>query len=122
MKYSKEENYLYQDRKIVPVICTPRSGPTDITFKYLDMRKFFEFKKTANSFYLRKDWARNCIDKGELHKKILEQFCKENIVVSNAKRIEADLVQFEVKAPQLHHYIGNLLLSKCSPSHQAVEL
>jgi hypothetical protein len=37
-------NYLLQPLKMQPIICTPRSGPTDITFKYLDMRKFFEFE------------------------------------------------------------------------------
>lgn len=67
-KLSTEENYLYQHVQTPPVICTPRSGPTDITFKYFDMRKFFEFEKATKAYFMRKDGTRNCIDELELNK------------------------------------------------------
>ncbi len=50
---SQSETYLFQDINITPIICTPRSGPTDITFTYLDMRKFFEFEKTSIFYYFK---------------------------------------------------------------------
>ena len=44
-KESKKENYFYQEVTTAPVIHTARSGATDLTFRYLDMKKFFKFKR-----------------------------------------------------------------------------
>ncbi len=58
---------------VAPVICTPRSGPTDITFKYLDMRKFFDFEKIVVPYYFKSGGINNCIDRPELKKKVVKR-------------------------------------------------
>lgn len=64
-KSSNEGNYLYEDIESVPVICTPSRvhETTDITFKYLDMRKFFEFSKSKTAVYFDQSGTKNCINK-----------------------------------------------------------
>lgn len=47
---------------IPPVISTPKSGATELTFKYLDMRQFFEFQQKTFSLFFRMSKLSECID------------------------------------------------------------
>ena len=72
---------MFQDVKTSPIICTPRSGPTDITFKYLDMRKFFGFERAFLPYYFKREGAGHCVGRQNLQLKIAESLSREHFIL-----------------------------------------
>ena len=77
------------------MICTVKTtGATDITFKYLDMKKYFTFEKNITCYYFKKEGLRYGINSVELNREVVKLLVEERIVVSFADDLERELRQF----------------------------
>lgn len=73
-------NDLFSDNNSAPAICTTQTGPTDMTFKYLDLRKFFSFANKDEHYYLSSEGFRKLFDTKQLAVETIRQMTKDELV------------------------------------------